>query len=201
MGMAVIVHLFPPSLDNLRGLSQDIGGSAGDDLDLVLGRKIDAGRRGAHSLEQRRMGLLQRLGQYPQVVYVGELAMVGQFLFGPGLLDHIDRLVEPLPTSVDVDAETVELLALVAGTDTQIEASTADYIDHRGFFRHQDGVVQGQHHHGGADSDVLGPASDQSGEGPDARQQAVAGEAVLAQPYFVDAQLVGQFNLLQCFIE
>ena len=43
MGMAVFLHLFPPSLDHLWGLSQDIRGTASDDLNLVLGREVDAG--------------------------------------------------------------------------------------------------------------------------------------------------------------
>ena len=112
--------------------------------------------------------MLQRLGQDPEVFNIGELAMVGQSLFGPGLFDDINSLIEPLAAGVDINAETVEFLSLVAGTDAQVEASTADDVDHRSFFRHQDGVVQGQHHYGGADSDVLGAAGDQTGERPDA---------------------------------
>ena len=42
--MAVLVHLLPPGFDHLRGLAQDVRGAARDDLDLVLGGEIDAGR-------------------------------------------------------------------------------------------------------------------------------------------------------------
>ena len=76
--------------------------------------------------------------------------------------------IKPLSAGVDVNAETVEFLSLVAGPDAQVEAATADDVDHRSFFRHQDGVVQGQHHYGGADSDVLGAAGNQTGKRPDA---------------------------------
>ena len=115
------------------------------------------------------MGLLQRLGQDPQVVHVGEFAVISQPFFGPGFADDIDCLIEPFAALVDVHADAVELLALVAGADPQIEPPTTDVVNHGCFFGHQDGIVQGQHDHGGADADALGPAGDHAGEGPDAR--------------------------------
>ena len=90
---------------------------------------------------------------------------------------------------------------MVTGADAQVEASTADDIKHRSFFRNQNGVVQRQHDYGGADADVFGSAGYHAGEGPDARQQSVAGETVFAKPDFVDAKLVGQFDLFHALVE
>ena len=56
--------------------------------------------------------------------------------------------------------------------------------------------MQGQHDNRRADANVLRAAGDRAEEGPDSREQAVAGEAVLAKPYLVEAGFVGELYLL-----
>ena len=78
--MTVFFHLFAPQFYYLGGLTHDVGGSTGDNLDLTAGGEFHAGRAGADGLEKGRIGLLHRLGQHPEVIHIGELAVIGQFL-------------------------------------------------------------------------------------------------------------------------
>ena len=80
---------------------------------------------GADGLEQGRVWLLQRLGKHPDIIDVGEPAVVGEGLFGPGLDHHIDGLVEPVTAGVYVDAHAVELLLLVPCADAEVEPAVA----------------------------------------------------------------------------
>ena len=57
--------------------------------------------------------------------------------------------------------------------------------------------MQGKHDDGSADADILGAPGNRSEEGPNAGEQAVAGEAVLAQPCLIQAGFVGELYLLQ----
>ena len=177
------------------------GGAAGDDLYLSAGGEVDAGRAGADRLEQRRMGLLDGLGQNPDIVDVGEIAVVGKCLLGPCLDDDVDGLLEAVAAGVDIDANAFKLLALVAGADTKIEPTATDDVQHRDFFCHQNRIVQGQDNYGGADAYVGGSPGYGAQEGPDSREQAMTREAVLAQPGFVDAGLIRECDLLQSVVQ
>ena len=106
-----------------------------------------------------------------------------------------------LAAGVDVDADAVEFLLLVAGTDAEVDTAVADDVQHGDFLGDEDGVVQGQDDYGGADADVLGASGDGAEERPDAGEQAVAGKAMLAKPGFIEAGLVGEGDLLQGIVE
>ena len=195
--VAVLFHLLAPQLDYLGRLAQDIGGAAGDDLYVAAGGEINAGRAGADGLEQGRVGLLQRLGQHPHVFNIGELPLVGEGFLGPGLDHHVDGFVEPVAAGVNVNAHAVELLLLVTGADAEVEPAVAYDVEHGHFLGHQDGVMQRQDDNRRADADVPCTTGHRAQEGPDSREQAVAGKAVLAQPYLVKAGFVGELYLLQ----
>jgi len=128
MGVAILIHLLPPELDDLWCLAHDVGGSAGDYLYLATGGEFYAGWAGANSLKEWRIRFLQRLGQDQQVVNVGEFAVVRQPFFGPGFYDYVDRLSKTLTALIDIDSDTVELLPLVTSADTEVETPTADDI-------------------------------------------------------------------------
>jgi len=201
VGVAVLVHPVAPALDDLGRLAEDVGGPTGDDLDLAAGGEVDAGRAGADGLEQGRIGLLHGLGEHPEVIDVGVLAVVGEAFLGPCLDDDIDGFLEPFAAGVDVDAHAVELLLLITSADAEVDASVADHIQHGHFLGHQDGIVQGQDDDRSADADVFGASGDGAEERPDAAEQAVAGETVLAQPRLIKAGFVGEGNLLQSVVE
>ena len=156
------------------GLAHDIGGPAGDDLDLAAGGKVHAGRAGAYRLEYRWMGFLQRLGHHQQVVHVGELAVVGKPLFRPGFDDHVYRFREPLPALLHIHADTVEFLPLVTGADAEVEPSAADDVQHGRFFGHQYGIMQRQDDHRSADADARGAGGDRAQEREYPGKKAVA---------------------------
>ena len=132
-------------------------GSAGDDLDLTAGGEVD-GWRGLVLTAWNRggYGFCTGLGSTQRSSDVGVLAVVGEPFLGPGLDDHVDGFLEPLAAGVDVDADAVEFLLLVAGADAEVEAAVADHIQHGDFLGDEDGVVQGQDDYGGADADVFG---------------------------------------------
>ena len=199
VGMAVFVHLIPPPLDDLGGLPQNIGRPSGYDLYLAAGGEFDAGRGSADRLVQGRVGFLQRFRNNLQVVDVGVLAVEGETFLGPGPGYYLHCFLEPFPALLHVDAYAVELLALIACADAEVEASPADDVEHGRLFSHQNRVVQGQHDHSGADADPLGPGRYLAQKGEYPGQEAVPGKPVLPQPYLVDSQLVGQFDLLHGF--
>ena len=127
--------------------------------------------------------------------------MEGQPLLGPSLDDYVNGFLVTLAAGVYVYPQAVELLLLVARADTEIDAAVADYVQHRHFFGHQYRVVQRQNDYGGSDADVLRPSGHRAQERPDAGQQPVARETVLAQPDFLNAHLLGVYNLLQCIVQ
>ena len=133
--MTVFFHLFAPQFYHLGGLTHDVGGSTGDNLDLTAGGEFHAGRAGADGLEKGRIGLLHRLGQHPEVIHIGELAVIGQFLFGPSPNHDVDGLGEPVPAGIYVDANPVKFLLLVPGSDAKIEPAAAHDVEHGHFLR------------------------------------------------------------------
>ena len=201
VGVAVGFHLLPPHPDYLGRLAHNVRRPAGDDLYLAAGGEFHALRAGADGLEQGRIGLLRRLRQDPQVIDVGELAVIRDALFRPRLNHHVHGFLEPLPAGVDVHAQAVELLLLVAGADAEVDSAPAEHVQHGYFFGHQDGVVERQDDDRRADADVLRAAHHRAQEGPDSRQQPVAREAMFSQPHFVEPELVGKLNLLQGVVE
>ena len=122
-------------------MTEDVGGTAGDDLDLSAGGEVDAGRAGADGLEQRWIWLLHRFGQHPHVVNAGEFAVIGESLFSPGFDDDVDSLLEPFAAGVDVHPHAFELLALVTGADAEVDAAAAYYVQHGHFLGHQHRVM------------------------------------------------------------
>ena len=115
------------------------------------------------------------------------LALVAEGLAGPGFEDDIELFEHALLRILARHAEPVIVEIDEAAADAEFDPPARHQIDHGQLFGYLERVVQRQHHHSGADSNLLGPCSYLSQEGPDAGNQAVAGEAVLTYPHLVHA--------------
>ena len=66
------------------------------------------------------MGFLQGFREDPQLIDIGELAVVSQGFLGPSSGHDLHSFYETFPTFLHVNAEAFEFLALVAATDTEV---------------------------------------------------------------------------------
>ena len=113
----------------------------------------------------------------------------------------VQVLAKPVAALLNVHAESLELAALVAAADAEVEPAVAEDVQHRCLLGGDYGVVERQHDDGCADSHALGAGGDVSGEGVDAGQKAMAGEVVLAEPDLVEAKPFSEFDLLDRLVE
>ena len=74
MFVAKLLHFLAPEVDDVGGLAHHGRGATDHDRDVSTGGELDAGGARAHRDVERRVRLLQRLGDYPQVVDVGVLS-------------------------------------------------------------------------------------------------------------------------------
>ena len=115
----------------------------------------------------------------------------------PGLLDQFDALFDPLAALLHVDAEDVELVANEAAPDTKIESALGQLVEGRPLLRHPDRIVERQHGGAGAEPDALGAAREVREEREVGREQpAVSHEMMFDDPGVVDADAVGELDLL-----
>ena len=116
---------------------------------------------------------------------------------GPGLLDQLDAFLDPLAAVLHVDAENVELVADKTAADAEIEAALRQLIERRRLFGHPHRIVERQHGGAGAEPDALGAGGEIGQERVvGGKQPAVADEVMLDDPGVIDADLVGEFDLL-----
>jgi len=196
MFVAELLHFLAPEADDVRGLPHHGRGATDDDRDVSTGGVLDAGGAGAHRDVERRVGLLQRLGDYPQVVDVGIFSMEGEPLLClcPG--DNIQVLAEPLASLVHVDPDSLELLALVSASHAEVQSSAAENVQHGGFLGHENRIVEGKDDHRSTNANARRSRRNVAGEGEYPGEQAVSGEAMLAKPRLLDTKPVGQLDLL-----
>ena len=126
-----------------------------------------------------------------------ELALELQRRAGPGLLDEFDAFLDPLAAFLHVDAEGVEFVADEAAPDAEIEPALRQLVQGGGLLGHPHRIVERQHRGAGAEPDALGARRQIGQERVVGREQAtVADEVMLDDPGVVDADAVGEFDLL-----
>ena len=103
----------------------------------------------------------------------------------------------PVPALLDVDAQALELLPLVAAAHARVESASAQDVYRGKLLGHLYRVAEGQHHDGEADSRVLRPSGDVPREREQAGQYPVAREMVFAKPDLVEPGLVRELRPLQ----
>ena len=123
--------------------------------------------------------------------------MVLERLAAPGELEDLDDLAVAGLARLGVDAETAELAGLVAAADAEVEPSTREDVDHGGVLGQTQRVVERQDHDGGADADAARGLGGRGRHQQRAAEQAVAREVVLGEPGRVEAEGVGQLDLLE----
>ena len=115
---------------------------------------------------------------------------------------ELDAFLDPLAAVLHVDAESVELVADEAAADAEIEAALRELVERRGLFRHPDRIVERQHRGAGAEPDALGARRQIGQEGViGGKQPAMAHEMMLDDPDIVDADPVGEFDLLDDVVD
>ena len=164
----------------------------------VGGVELGAGRR--HGDPQRRVWLLVRLGQHGAGRHREELALVAEALVHPHLRDRVHVLVPRLLRDVGVGAEAAELGPRRRAAGAELEAAAGQDVEHRGPLGGADRVVELRH----ADDDAVADADvlrlHRAGGEEQLGRRAVRvllQEVVLDRPHRVEAELVGQADLLQ----
>ena len=103
------------------------------------------------------MGLLDRAWLDDHVLEMPARTVVRKTArAGPGLPQHLDRLVEPGIGFGLRDAEARELAGAIALADAGVEPSAGQQVERGGLLGEQEGIVPGQHHHGRAEAHVAG---------------------------------------------
>nr|BFE87592.1 hypothetical protein GCM10020093_101930 [Planobispora longispora] len=129
-----------------------------------------------------------------------ELAVVAEDRVGPQAEDHLQRLVEPVTRLGQVDAEALELEALVAAPDAQLQPSAGEQVHHGRLLGDVDRVVQRQDHDPGAEAEPFGPGGQVGQHGEQVGHDPVVAEVVLGQSHPGEPQLLGEFRQLQVVV-
>src|SRR5262245_25538771 len=144
----------------------------------------------------RRVRLLCGLGEDARFRKLEVLALVGERLPLERLEDDVDGLVPALAPLVELEAEALELVLLVAAPEADVEAAAAHHVERRDLFRDHQWMVQGHHDD---DRDYTEPRrlpGDIGRELDGAGQVAVGGEVVLGQPAAPEAERLGGLRQL-----
>ena len=169
-----------------------------EEVVALLRRPLEAlGRHQAGDPDRRMRLLVDRRQQRHAGHRRPEIALELHRRAGPGLLDQLDALLDPLAALLHVDAENVELVADEAAADAEIEPALRQLVERRRLLGHPHRIVERQHGRAGAEPDALGARREIGEERVVGREQpAVPHEMVLDDPGVVDADPVGEFDLL-----
>ena len=222
----VILHnwgeslLHPKIVDMIRYTSAaNIGTSVSSHLNQVSDELIDGtaqdriehrhppqrgglDRVGAHAHDvQRRVRLLQRLGNDPDLRDREVTALERKPFGGPRPDQDREGLVEALPALDLGDAVALELDRAVAAADADVETAAAEDVDHRQLFGQPDRIVEGQDGGGQADPHALRAHGGGRGQERGRDRQPVLDEVMLGQPDAVEAQLFRPHDLLELAVD
>jgi hypothetical protein len=145
--------------------------------------------------EHRRVRLLQRVRE--QLIGAIDLememaAMMGGAFFRQQLHEQRQRFLLDVAPVLERDAEAVELVFAVAGTEPEGEAAAAQYVDEGRVLGDPQRIGERQGHHRGADLDAPGQRREIARIDEHIRHDAVfAAEMVLGEPGAIVAELVG----------
>src|SRR5579871_3659544 len=84
------------------------------------------------------------------------LALVVPAMAVPGVKHKADRLLDDVAPSVEILAQSLELIRPIAGADAQPDTTIAEDVDERGVLDDADRVVERQRDDGGANIDTAG---------------------------------------------
>jgi hypothetical protein len=144
----------------------------------------------------RRMRLLQRLGDDPDLGNGEVAALEGEPLLRPRPDHDLQRLLEALAALDLGDAIALELDGPVASPDAHVQPPAAQDVHHRQLLGEADRVVEGQDGRGEPDADVARAHGRGGGQHRRRDRQAVLDEVVLGQPDAVEPQLLGPGHLV-----
>jgi hypothetical protein len=156
---------------------------------------LRAGRRHPH----RRVRLLQRLRDDAARRDLHELAVEREGLLGPHARDDLERLLPHRARALGVDLEA-GLLVLARPSGTELEAAVAQDVERRRPLGNPDRVVElvRQERHAVPEADALGALRQRAQEHLGGRAVRELGqEVVLDEPHGVEAELVGELDLLE----
>ena len=168
--------------------------------DALLGRQADRLAPRARD-PQRRVGLLHRLGDDVARRHREEAAVdAGERLLDHHPRDDVERLLPLRALGLAVDAEALELGAARGLAGAELDAPAGDEVEHRGGLGHARGMLVAgrQRQDPEAEADALralrgGAEEDARG----ARVRVLLEEVVLDLPHGVEADAVGELDLLE----
>ena len=124
------------------------------------------------------------------------LAVVAEGLAREGQLQHLGELDQLGHRVLQVLAEALELVGLIAAADAEHEPTVRQGVDHADLGDEAHGLIERGDHDGGAQLDALGLASEPRQHHQRRRAHAVVGEMVLGEPGDLEAGSLRSFHLL-----
>ncbi len=116
---------------------------------------------------------------------------------GDELLRHVHGLEEDVAARLEVDAELVELVLLIATAETEHGPAIAQLIEHRDIFQHAQRLIERRNDDRRAKPDALRQARHVGRHGHGRRAEAVVREVVLREPGDVEADLLCEPDLIR----
>src|SRR5438128_1651150 len=113
------------------------------------------------------------------------------------LLGHLERLEKYVAAGLEVDAEFVELVLLIAAAEPENRAPAAQLVQDREILKHAQRLVEGRHDHSRPQPDPpcqpghVGRHRDRRGA------EAIIGEMMLGEPGDIEADLLRQLHLIR----
>src|SRR5688572_6637797 len=145
----------------------------------------------------RRVRLLQRLREDRGLRNLENLALVGERLAFERLHQDVDRLVPALSARIELETEALELVALVAAAEPDVDASAGEQVERRDLLGDDQGMMYREHDHRRAHPQLRGLRGDVGRELQRARQVAISGEVMLGEPRVAEAERFGGLRLLE----
>ena len=141
--------------------------------------------------DPERNGLLQRPGKDRGGRNAIAFALVAELRLVQRQAENVERLGVALRRALHVDAESFELIFLVAPANADFEPAAAEQVDGGEFFGHDQRMMQRQGNDGGAEPDPVGAGGQVRQQQQRPRRVAVVQEMMLGDPELGKAELFG----------
>src|SRR2546425_9213334 len=143
-----------------------------------------------------RKRFLDGLREHRRLRDLEELPLVAERLAAERLQDDVDRLLPPRAAALQLEAEPLELVALVAAAEPDVEAPAAEQVERRDLLGDHQRVVERHHDDGRAHSQPGGLRRDVRRELGGAREIAVGREVMLGEPDVAEPERLGRLGHL-----
>ena len=164
--------------------------ATGEHVESATHRRLD-GSRALRRDPDRRMRTLDRLREHGRLGNREELSLVAERLPTERFQDDVDGFFPAVAALLQLEAEALELVVLVAAAETDVDASAGQEIERRDLLGDDERMVQRNHDDRRADAQPRRLRRDVRRELHRAREIAVRREVMLGEPDVAKAKGLG----------